>query len=146
MRSLYSKMAVRPEFPCKRLIMRKNDKTQWINASADGMAPPKATNRGHLTRVAQRRSGVSTVRPSRCVTDTAKKSVRDPGCPVERGLAETSQPDRDLPFRAWQYRRSARTTSTELSGERRWKIKWPHYPVVKYRPRYNPNTACCACS
>src|SRR6516164_7671481 len=32
-----------------------------------------------------------------------KESVPDPGRPVERGLAETSQPDRDLPFRARQY-------------------------------------------
>src|ERR1700730_10318586 len=32
-----------------------------------------------------------------------KESVPDPSCPVERGLAETSQPDRDLPFRARQY-------------------------------------------
>src|ERR1700687_1287125 len=32
-----------------------------------------------------------------------QESVPDPGRPVERGLAETSQPDRDLPFRARQY-------------------------------------------
>src|ERR1700730_11598871 len=32
-----------------------------------------------------------------------KESVPDPGRPVERGLAETSQPDRDLAFRARQY-------------------------------------------
>ena len=32
-----------------------------------------------------------------------QKSVPDPGCPVVRGLAETSEPDRDLPFWAWQY-------------------------------------------
>src|SRR3954471_19688932 len=32
-----------------------------------------------------------------------KESVPDPGRPVERGLAETSQPDRDLPLRARQY-------------------------------------------
>src|SRR6202040_1188474 len=32
-----------------------------------------------------------------------QKSVSDPGRPVVRGLAETSQPDRDLPFRARQY-------------------------------------------
>src|SRR5437773_249990 len=32
-----------------------------------------------------------------------KESVPDPGRPVERGLAKTSQPDRDLPFRARQY-------------------------------------------
>src|SRR5437899_2977539 len=31
-----------------------------------------------------------------------KESVPDPGRPVERGLAETSQPDRDPPFRARQ--------------------------------------------
>src|SRR5215469_421049 len=31
-----------------------------------------------------------------------QKSVRDPGRPVVRSLAETSQPDRDHPFRAWQ--------------------------------------------
>src|ERR1700726_2359017 len=32
-----------------------------------------------------------------------QESVPDPGCPVVRGLAEPSQPDRDLPFRARQY-------------------------------------------
>src|SRR5207245_6512583 len=32
-----------------------------------------------------------------------QESVPDPGRPVVRGLAETSQPDRDLPFRARQY-------------------------------------------
>src|SRR5215471_15023289 len=32
-----------------------------------------------------------------------QESVPDPGRPVERGLAETTQPDRDLPFRARQY-------------------------------------------
>src|SRR5712672_3861008 len=32
-----------------------------------------------------------------------QESVPDPGCPVVCGLAETSQPDRDLPFRARQY-------------------------------------------
>jgi len=31
-----------------------------------------------------------------------QEAVPDPGRPVERGLAETSQPDRDLPFRARQ--------------------------------------------
>src|SRR5262249_51805094 len=32
-----------------------------------------------------------------------QESVSDPGRPVERRLAETSQPDRDPPFRARQY-------------------------------------------
>src|SRR5215831_2751791 len=32
-----------------------------------------------------------------------QEAVPDPGRPVERGLAETSQPDRDPPFRARQY-------------------------------------------
>src|ERR1700731_636326 len=32
-----------------------------------------------------------------------KESVPDPSRPVEGGLAETSQPDRDLPLRARQY-------------------------------------------
>src|SRR5207237_3264501 len=32
-----------------------------------------------------------------------QESVPDPGRPVVRGLAETSQPDRDLPLRARQY-------------------------------------------
>jgi hypothetical protein len=32
-----------------------------------------------------------------------QETVPDPGRPVECSLAETSQPDRDLPFRARQY-------------------------------------------
>src|SRR5258708_33563102 len=56
--------------------------------------PPELAQLGHDPRLDLDRLGL---RPA-----GKQESVPDPGRPVERGLAETSQPDRDLPFRARQ--------------------------------------------
>src|SRR5260221_2138257 len=57
--------------------------------------PSELEQLSHNPRLDLDRLGLSAARK--------KESVPDPSRPVERGLAETSQPDRDLPFRARQY-------------------------------------------